>query len=126
MDEIRTFKEFIERPRNKSRKVLNNFNLQKCEISELRKIKSLIITSRDSKIFHNQFKVEMPEPPQFMIEPGQNFSIGYPLQGDIEVLENQEGEEERVSENIAYENTPIEPDSYTEINNYIQIRAFEI
>ena len=80
----------------------------------------MIITSRDSKIFHNQFKVEMPEPPLFMIEPGQNFSIGYPLQGDIEILENQEGEEERVSENITYENTPIEPDSYTEISNYIQ------
>ena len=62
----------------------------------------------------------MPEPPEFIIEPGQNFSIGYPLQGDIEILENQEGEEERISENIAYENTPIEPNSYTEINNYIQ------
>ena len=48
--------------------------MQKCEISELKRIKALILTSRDSKIFHEQFHVEMPEPPQFVNTPGQNLS----------------------------------------------------
>ena len=108
LDEIRTFKEFIDRPRNKSRKILNSFHVQKCEISELKHIKALILTSRDSKVFHEQFCVEMPDPPQFMINEGQNFSIGYPLQGGVEILEDEGEIEERNDEDIIYENTPIE------------------
>ena len=118
LDEIKSFREFIERPRNRSKKVLSSFHVQKCEISELKRIKALILTSRDSKIFHEQFNVEMPEPPQFMISSGQNFSIGYPIQGGVEILDDPGGQEE-IDENIAFENTPV-MSSNSEVNDFIR------
>ena len=33
LEEIKRFRDFIERPRNRSRKVLSSFHVQKCEIS---------------------------------------------------------------------------------------------
>ena len=48
LDEIKTFKEFLEKPRNKSRKILNSFQMEKVEISELKRIKALVLTTRDS------------------------------------------------------------------------------
>ena len=62
---------------------MNSFSVQKCDLTELKRIKSLILTSRDSKIFHQNFKVELPEPPVFQIEPGQNFAIGEPIEDEI-------------------------------------------
>ena len=118
-DEIKSFCKFIERPRNRSKQILDSFHVHKCEISELKHIKALILTSQDSKIFHEQFQVEMPELPQFVIAPGQNFSIGYPIQGGVEVMDGQEGEGEAEDENIVYENTPIES-STSEVSNFIR------
>ena len=92
--------------------------MQKCEITELKHIKALILTSRDSKIFHEQFHVEMPEPPQFVINPGQNFAIGYPVQGGVEILDDPGGQEE-TDENIAFENTPV-MSSNSEVNDFIR------
>ena len=92
--------------------------MQKCEISELKRIKALILTSRDSKIFHEQFHVEMPEPPEFLINPGHNFSIGYPIQGGVEILDDPGGKEE-IDENIAFENTPV-MSSNSEVNDFIR------
>jgi hypothetical protein len=120
LDEIKTFKEFIDRPRNRIRKILNDFHVQKVEVSELKKIKALILTSRESKVFHEHFKIEMPEPPQFMISEGQNFSIGFPLQGGVEILEEDENKGERNDEDIIYENTPTESNSETEINEFVR------
>jgi hypothetical protein len=82
LEDIKTFQEFIQSPRNK-KKILNSFAVQKCDLTELKRIKSLILTTRDSKVFHQNFKVELPEPPVFEIEPGQNFAIGDPIGGQI-------------------------------------------
>ena len=82
LEDIKTFQEFIQSPRSK-KKILNSFSVQKCDLTELKRIKSLILTSRDSKIFHQNFKVELPEPPVFQIEPGQNFAIGEPIEDEI-------------------------------------------
>ena len=89
-------------------------------MSELKRIKALILTSRESKVFHEHFKVEMPEPPEFMISEGQNFSIGFPLHGGVEILEENENTGERNDEDIIYENTPIESNPETEINEFIR------
>ena len=55
-----------------------------------------------------------------MINEGQNFSIGYPLQGGVEILEDQGEREERGDEDIIYENTPIESNSEIKINDFIR------
>ena len=60
----------------------------------------------------------MPEPPQFIINPGQNFSIGYPIQGGVEILDDPGGKEE-IDENIAFENTPVKS-SNSEVNDFIR------
>ena len=60
----------------------------------------------------------MPEPPQFVINPGQNFSIGYPIQGGVEILDDPGGQEE-TDENIAFENTPV-MSSNSEVNDFIR------
>ena len=120
LDEIKSFKEFIDRPRNRTRKILNSFHVQKVEVSELKRIKALILTSRESKVFHENFKVEMPDPPEFMISEGQNFSIGFPLHGGVEILEENENTGERNDEDIIFENTPIESNPETEINEFVR------
>ena len=120
LDEIKTFKEFIDRPRNRTRKILNDFHVKKVEVSELKKIKALILTSRESKVFHEHFKIEMPEPPQFMISEGQKFSIGFTLQGGVEIIEEDENKGERNDEEIIYENTPVESNSENEINDFVR------
>jgi hypothetical protein len=121
LDEIKTFKEFIDSPRNRKRKILKDFHVQKVEVSELKKIKALILTSRESKIFHEHFKVEMPDPPQFRISDGQNFSIGFPIgSGGVEIIEEDENLKNRYDEEITYENTPIESDTKDEIKEFIR------
>ena len=91
------------------------------EVSELKKIKALILTSRESKIFHEHFKVEMPDPPQFRISDGQNFSIGFPIgSGGVEIIEEDENKKDRYDEEITYENTPIESNTKDEIKDFIR------
>ena len=62
----------------------------------------------------------MLDPPQFMINEGQNFSIGFPLQGGVEILEEDGKAGERNDEDIIFENTPIESNPETEINEFIR------
>ena len=55
-----------------------------------------------------------------MISEGQNFSIGFPLQGGVEILEDDGEVGERNDEDIIYENTPIESNPEIEINDFIR------
>ena len=73
----------------------------------MKKIKALILTTRDSKVFSQQFNNELPDPPQFKIAPGQNFSIGYPFEG-ITPMINQDDQLDSETEETAFENTPLE------------------
>jgi hypothetical protein len=101
-EDIKTFQEFIQRPRSK-KKILNSFSVQKCDLTELKRIKSLILTSRDSKIFHQNFKVELPEPPEFQIEPGQNYTIGEPIEDEITTFGSKPNtDESNVDKDIVY------------------------
>ena len=68
------------------------------EKTELKRIKALVLTIRDSKVFSQQFSCELPDPPQFKIAPGQNFSMVYPFEGGITPLGNQDDQLDREPE----------------------------
>ena len=122
-EDIKTFQEFIQRPRSK-KKILNSFSVQKCDLTELKRIKSLILTSRDSKIFHQNFKVELPEPPEFQIEPGQNYTICEPIEDEITTFGSKPNtDESHVDKDIVY---PDENEHEPDLEGFILIWIYYV
>ena len=49
LDEIKKFLEQLEKPINESRKIINSFQIEKVDKTELKRIKALVLTLPNSK-----------------------------------------------------------------------------
>ena len=71
--DLLTFEEYLNNPKNDKNKVLPDFQVEKVDLSEIKKVKNLIPLSRESKHFNDNFVVEFPESREYITHDDQEF-----------------------------------------------------
>ena len=71
-NDLLTFEQFLNNPKNDKNKVLPNFQVEKVDLSEIKKVKNLLPLSRESKLFNDSFIIDFPEARDYMTYDGQD------------------------------------------------------
>ena len=107
--DLMTFEQFLHNPRDNKSKVLPNFQVEKVDLSEIKKVKNLIPLTRESEFFNDNFQIDFPDEKEFeVIEDQPIYSLGPDFDDEISrelenpIFTNNQEEESQTDPNIIF------------------------
>ena len=106
--ELLTFEQFLNNPRNAKNKILPNFTIEKVDLSEIKPVKNLVPLTRESKDFNENFEVDFPIerdfethddqdiPNELMLNSEPDFTDMIPRETNNETFIHEPNDDERI------------------------------
>ena len=107
--DLMTFEQFLHNPRDNKSKVLPNFQVEKVDLSEIKKVKNLIPLTRESNFFNDNFQVNFPDEKDFEVIENQpiyslapDFDNEIPREIDNPIFTHNKEEENQTDTNTIF------------------------